>query len=116
VQLKMQTSPIAPPEKGESHAQTCFPVDTALRAHYRWPRQRAGIVPDHGAGRRESHPEIPDLVLSEAPRETRAYAIKNYVADLAALLDTLGIDVERGLSRAGYARRDQRVVHIGLRK
>jgi pimeloyl-ACP methyl ester carboxylesterase len=31
----------------------------------------------------------------EAPRATRAYAIETYVADLAALLDTLGIDKVR---------------------
>jgi alpha/beta hydrolase family protein len=73
-----------------------------------WRHQIAALV---AAGYRVIAPHQRGFGLSEAPRETRAYAIENYVADLAALLDTLGIDVERGLSRVGYARRrDQRVV------
>ena len=60
-----------------------------------WRHQIAALV---AAGYRVIAPHQRGFGLSEAPRETRAYAIENYVADLAALLDTLGIDVERGLS------------------
>ena len=52
--------PISPPEKGDSHAQTCFPVYTGPRAAYRWPRQRA--VESYPMMERvadiESYPEI----------------------------------------------------------
>lgn len=43
------------------------------------------------AGYRVIAPDQRGFGESEAPRETKAYAIENYVADLVALLDTLGI-------------------------
>jgi pimeloyl-ACP methyl ester carboxylesterase len=43
------------------------------------------------AGYRIIAPDQRGFGLSEAPDKTSAYAIDNYVADLAALLDTRGI-------------------------
>lgn len=57
-----------------------------------WRHQIPALV---AAGYRVIAPDQRGFGLSEAPRETRAYAIENYVADLAALLDTLGIDKVR---------------------
>ena len=54
-----------------------------------WRHQIPTLV---AAGYRVIAPDQRGFGLTEAPRETRAYAIENYVADLAALLDTLGIE------------------------
>jgi pimeloyl-ACP methyl ester carboxylesterase len=43
------------------------------------------------AGYRVIAPDQRGFGLTEAPRETNAYAIENYVADLAALLEALGL-------------------------
>jgi len=53
-----------------------------------WRHQIPALVK---AGYRVIAPDQRGFGLSEAPRETRAYTIENYVADLVALLDTLGI-------------------------
>jgi hypothetical protein len=44
-----------PREKGDSDDPTLFPVGFRIRAAARRPRLGAGVVPDHGAGRPESH-------------------------------------------------------------
>jgi soluble epoxide hydrolase/lipid-phosphate phosphatase len=43
------------------------------------------------AGYRVIAPGQPGFGVTEAPSETKAYTIENYVTDLAALLDTLGL-------------------------
>jgi pimeloyl-ACP methyl ester carboxylesterase len=53
-----------------------------------WRHQIPALV---AAGYRVIAPDQRGFGLSEAPRETKAYAIENYVADLAGLLDTLNI-------------------------
>ena len=41
----------------------CFSGCLGALAAARWQCQRAGIVPDHGAGRPENHPALPDCFL-----------------------------------------------------
>jgi pimeloyl-ACP methyl ester carboxylesterase len=53
-----------------------------------WRHQIPALV---AAGYRVIAPEQRGFGLTEAPRETKAYAIENYVADLVALLDALGL-------------------------
>lgn len=53
-----------------------------------WRQQIPALV---AAGYRVIAPDQRGFGLTEAPRETKAYAIENYVADLAALLDALGL-------------------------
>lgn len=53
-----------------------------------WRHQIPALV---AAGYRVIAPDQRGFGLTEAPRETKAYAIENYVADLAALLDALGL-------------------------
>ena len=60
-----------------------FPDSSAV-----WRNQIPALV---AAGYRVIAPDQRGFGLTEAPRETKAYAIENHVADLAALLDTLGI-------------------------
>src|SRR5262245_15184551 len=63
----------SPLQKGESHAQTFLSRRTRVPAPARWHYQRAGVVPDYGEGRPESHREIPDLFVSAVgPREKPA--------------------------------------------
>ena len=53
-----------------------------------WRHQIPALV---AAGYRVIAPDQRGFGLTEAQRETKAYAIENYVADLAALLDALGL-------------------------
>jgi pimeloyl-ACP methyl ester carboxylesterase len=53
-----------------------------------WRHQIPALV---AAGYRVIVPDQRGFGLTEAPGETKAYAIENYVADLAALLDALGL-------------------------
>jgi pimeloyl-ACP methyl ester carboxylesterase len=53
-----------------------------------WRRQIPVLV---AAGYRVIAPDQRGFGLTEAPSETKAYAIEHYVADLAALLDALGL-------------------------
>ena len=53
-----------------------------------WRHQIPALV---AAGYRVIAPDQRGFGLTEAPLETKAYAIENYVADLAALLDALGL-------------------------
>jgi pimeloyl-ACP methyl ester carboxylesterase len=47
------------------------------------------------AGYRVIAPDLRGFGLSEAPEETKAYVVENYVADLASLLDVSGIEKVR---------------------
>jgi pimeloyl-ACP methyl ester carboxylesterase len=57
-----------------------------------WRHQIPELV---ATGYRVIAPDQRGFDLTEAPPETKTYAIENYVADLAALLDTLGIEKVR---------------------
>jgi pimeloyl-ACP methyl ester carboxylesterase len=57
-----------------------------------WRHQIPALV---AAGYRVIAPDQRGFGLTEAPIDTKAYAIDNYVADLAALLDTLGVEKVR---------------------
>jgi hypothetical protein len=93
---------------GLASAQESYPI-----------MERAGIVPDHGEGRRESHPEIPDLVLSGSGQAEEPAAERATGADGAARAastaersaDAYGIHQSRG---GAHRQQTVRVRHDSL--
>jgi pimeloyl-ACP methyl ester carboxylesterase len=66
------------------------------------------------AGYRVIAPDQPGFGLTEAPSETKAYAIENHVADLAALLAKLGLKKVLLIGH-DWGRRVLAVLHEGQR-